>query len=289
MSVTVNVAHVHAYTREIQRLTAQTVTKLRSSVRVKTGIVGKTYNFERLGPSDLVPITRHSPTPLLNPEHSRRRLTLSDRGGAILLDKQDQVRMLIQPQNDYAQNHANSINRFYDDLIIAALAGNSTAVAADDSTSNVALPAGQIIVNGSAGLTFAKVNQALRLLNAQDVPYGDRVAVISPVGLEDLLATTQATSADFVNLKAIQSGKLEGTWMSFEWIVSTRLPISGNVRSAFFFHKNAVGLGIAIDMFTAVSTREDLNYATQVYAAATAGAVRIEEELVVQVDYDESV
>lgn len=289
MSVTVNVAHVHAYTREIQRLAQQSVTKLRSAVRVKAGIVGKTYNFERLGASDLVPITRHSPTPLLNPEHSRRRLTLSDRGGAILLDKQDQVRMLIQPENDYAQNHAASINRFYDDLVIAALVGNSTSVAADDSTSNVALPAGQIIANGGTGLTFAKVNQALRILNAADVPYMNRTAVISPAGLEDLLATTQATSSDFVNLKAIQEGKLQGTWMSFDWIVSTRLPITGNIRSGIFFHKNAAGLGLAIDMFTAVSTREDLNYATQVYAAATAGAVRIEEALVVQVDFDESV
>jgi hypothetical protein len=289
MSVTVNVAHVHAYTSEIHRLAEQSVSKLRSAVRVKAGITGKTYNFERLGPSDLVPITRHSPTPLLNPEHSRRRLTLSDRGGAILLDKQDQVRMLIQPQNDYAMNHAEAINRYYDDLIIAAAVGNSAAVAADDSVTNVALPAAQIIVDGGVGLTFAKVNQALRILNAAQVPYGNRTAVISSWGLEDLLATTQATSADFVNLKAIQEGKLQGTWMSFDWIVSDRLPKTGDVRSAVFFHKRAMGLGIAIDMFTAVSTREDLNYATQVYAAATAGAVRIEEALVVQVDYNEAV
>jgi hypothetical protein len=289
MSVTVNVAHVHAYTREVQRLAQQSTSKLRSSVRVKAGIVGKTYNFERLGPSDLVAITRHSATPLLNPEHSRRRLTLSDRGGAILLDKQDQVRMLIQPENEYAQNHAASINRFYDDLIIAAAVGNSTSVAADDSTANVALPAAQIIVNGGTGLTFAKVNQALRILNAADVPYGNRTAVISPVGLEDLLATTQATSADFVNLKAIQEGRLQGTWMGFEWIVSTRLPITGNIRSGLFFHKNALGIGLAIDMYTSVSTRHDLNDATQVYAAATAGAVRVEEALLVQADYDESV
>lgn len=289
MSVTVNVAHVHAYTREVQRLAQQSVSKLRQSVRVKAGVTGKTYNFERLGPSDLVPITRHSPTPLLNPEHSRRRLTLSDRGGAIILDKQDQVRMLIQPQNDYAQNHAASINRFYDDLIIAAALGNSTAVDAADATTNVALPVGQQIAAGSAGLTFAKVNQALRILNANNVPYGNRVAVISPVGLEDLLATTQATSADFVNLKAIQEGKLQGTWMSFEWIVSTRLPITTNTRSCIFYHRNAIGLATAIDMYTSVSTRHDLNDATQVYAAVTAGAVRIEEELLVQVDIDESV
>ncbi len=289
MSVTVNVAHVHAYTREVQRLTQQSVTKLRGSIRVKSGVVGKTYNFERLGPSDLVPITRHSATPLLNPEHSRRRTAQSDRGGAIILDKQDQVKMLIMPENDYAQNHAASINRFYDDLIIAAAVGNSTAVAADDSTSNVALPAAQIIVNGGTGLTFAKVNQALRILNQRDVPYMNRTAVISPVGLEDLLATTQATSRDFADLKAIQEGKLQGTWMSFNWIVSTRLPITGNIRSALFYHQNAVGLAINIDMYTSVSTRHDLNDATQVYAAVTAGAVRIEEELLVQVDFDESV
>jgi capsid protein len=289
MSVTVNVAHVHAYTREVQRLAQQTTTKLRGAVRVQAGITGKTYSFERLGPSDLVPITRHSPTPLLNPEHSRRRTSLSDRGGAIILDKQDQVRMLIQPENDYAQNHAASINRFQDDLIIAAAVGNSTAVAADDSTSNVALPAAQIIVNGGTGLTYAKVNAALRILNAADVPYGDRTAVISPAGLEDLLATTQATSSDFVQVKSIQEGRLQGTWMSFDWIVSTRLPITGNIRSGLFFHKNALGLATAIDMYTSVSTRHDLNDATQVYAAVTAGAVRIEEALLVQVDYDESV
>lgn len=289
MSVTVNVAHVHAYTREVQRLTAQKVSKLRGAVRVKPGVTGKTYNFERLGPSDLAPITRHSPTPLLNPEHSRRRAGMSDRGGAIILDKQDQVKILIMPENEYAQNHADSINRFYDDLIIAAAVGNSTAVAADDSTSSVALPAAQIIVNGGTGLTYAKVNQALRILNDRDVPYMDRTAVISPAGLEDLLATTQATSRDFADLKAIQEGKLQGTWMSFNWIVSTRLPKAANIRSGLFFHKNALGLAIALDMYTSVSTRNDLNDATQVYAAVTAGSARIEEELLVQVDYDESV
>lgn len=289
MSVTVNVAHVHAYTREVQRLTAQKQSKTRGAVRVKSGVVGKTYNFERLGPSDLAPITRHSPTPLLNPEHSRRRCGMADRGGAIILDKQDQVKMLIMPENEYAMNHADSINRFYDDIVIAAAVGNATAVAADDSTTNVALPAAQIIVNGTLGLTYAKVNQALRILNQRDVPYMDRTAIISPAGLEDLLATTQATSRDFADLKAIQEGKLQGTWMSFNWIVSTRLPLTGTVRSCLFFHKNAMGLAIAIDMYTSVSTRHDLNDATQVYAAVTAGAVRVEDELMVQVDIDEAV
>lgn len=293
MSITVDRGFVHAYTREIHRISQQEPTKLRAAARVKTGVTGKTYNYERLGASDLASITaRHQPTPLLNPEHSRRRATLSDRGGAILLDKHDEPKLLIEPENDYARNHAASINRYYDDLIIAALTGSATAVDETDATSSVTLASfasgTHVIANGGTGLTFAKVNQANRLLNVQDVPFGDRYFAISPVGLEDLLATTQATSADFVNLKALQSGRLEGPWMGFNWIVSTRLAITGNIRSCIAWHKNGVGLAVGIDMYASVSTRHDLNDATQVYAAASAGAVRIEEALVVQVDIDES-
>jgi hypothetical protein len=289
VSQTIDVGFVHAYTQELHRLVAQRVTRFRQAVRVKPGVRGKTYNFERLGASDLAPITsRHAPTPLLNPEHSRRRATLGDRGGAIILDRHDEPKLLIQPENDYATNHAESINRYHDDLIIAALGGTSVAVAADDTTSTVALPAAQLIANGGTGLTFSKVNQALRILNAADVPYMDRWAAISPVGLEDLLGTTQATSRDFSDLRAIQEGRFTGTWMSFNWIVSTRLPITGNIRSCYFWHKQAVGLALGIDIYTSMSVRHDLNDAMQVYAASSAGAVRVEEQLVVQCDIDES-
>jgi hypothetical protein len=284
----VPISFVHAYTTEVHRLVAQKQTKLRGAVRVQSGIKGKTYNFERIGSTDLGAIaTRHATTTILDPIHSRRRATLVDRGGAIVLDRNDEVKMLIQPENDYAMNHAESINRFYDDQIIAALGGNSTSVAADDTTANVALGAGQTIAAGGSGLTFDKVNQATRMLNQADVPQEDRYAVISPQGLEDLLATTEATSSDFTNMKAIQTGTIQGTWMGFNWIMSTRLPITTLTRSCFFFQKRAVGLAIGIDGYTSISTRHDLNDATQVYAMVVAGAVRIEEALVIQCDITE--
>jgi Phage capsid protein len=285
---TVPAVFVHVYHAELQRQIAQRESRLRTAVRTRT-IQGKTDNWDRLGPSDLAAIaTRHATTTILDPIHSRRRAVMSDRGGAIILDRHDEVKMIAQPQNEYAQNHADSINRFYDDLIISALGGSATAVAADDTTSTVTLPAGQIVAEaGTAGLTFAKVNRAVELLNAKDVPFDNRYAVVSAAGLSDLLATTQATSSDFVDLKAIQSGRLEGTFMGFTWIMSNRLPFTTPKRTNYFFHKNAVGLSMAMDMYTSVSTRHDLNDATQVYAACSAGAVRIEEELVVAVEIDE--
>jgi hypothetical protein len=285
---TVPAVFQHVYHTELQRQVAQRESRLRTAVRSRM-IKGKTDNWDRLGPSDLAAIaTRHAATTILDPIHSRRRAVMTDRGGAIVLDRHDEVKMIAEPQNEYAANHADSINRFYDDLIISALGGSATAVAADDTTSSVALPAGQILAEaGTAGLTFAKVNTAVRKLNEKDVPFEDRYAVVSPAGLEDLLATTQATSSDFIDLKAIQSGRLQGTFMGFQWILSTRLPFTTPKRTCYFFQKRAVGLSMAMDMYTSVSIRHDLNDATQVYAACSAGAVRIEEELVVAVEIDE--
>lgn len=289
MAETVDRAFVHAYTAELHRQAEQMDSKVRGAVRVKTGVTGKTYNFERLGGSDLVPITgRHSATNILNPEHSRRRCTFSDRGGAILLDRHDEVKMLIQPKNDYAQNHAESYNRFLDDLVFAALLGSATAVLADDSTSSVAIGSGQQIAAGAAGLTFEKVNQAARILNQGDVPAGDRYFAMSPQGLEDLLAETEVTSSDFTQLMALKTGSLTGPWMGFTWIMSTRLAIASTTRSCIAWQKQGIGLAIGLDIEISMDRRPDLNNAWQVLALVSAGAVRIEESRVVQVDITES-
>jgi hypothetical protein len=294
MAETVPVAFVHAYTREIHRLSAQRVTKLRSAVRVETGITGKTYNFERLGASDLQTVnTRHAPTPILNPVHSRRKLNFFDKGGAILKDPQDQLKMLIEPNNKYAQNHADSANRNYDDQIIAALTGNSQAVDEQDATSNITLASfasgvHDIGTDGS-GLTFTKVNTVVKLLNKQDIPFEDRFACISPDALEDLLAVTQVTSSDFTSLQAIKFGTIPAgaTWMGFQWIISTRLPLAGAVRTLLFWQKQMVGLGIAQEINVEIDRRTDLSNAWQIFASVSSGATRIEEAGVVNLDITE--
>lgn len=289
MAETVDRAFVNAYTEELHRLAEQRASKLRGAVRVKSGVTGKNYNFERLGASDLVPIVgRHSATTILNPEHSRRRLVFSDRGGAILLDRHDEYKMLIAPKNDYANNHADSYNRFLDDLVIAAALGSATSVLADDTTSSVALPAAQQIAAGGTGLTFEKVNQTVRILNEADVEQEDRYFVYSPQGLEDLLAETEVTSSDFTSLMALKTANITGPWMGFQWLLSTRLAKVSTTRSAFAFQKKGLGLAIGLEIQVDIDRRADLNNSWQVLALVGAGAVRIEDARVVQVDFIES-
>jgi hypothetical protein len=296
MSQSVPVAFTHGYSAEIHRLAAQKSTKFRSAVRVKTGHVGKTGQFERLGASDLVTISdRHGDTPILNPVHSRRRFTMTDKGGAILLDRQDEWKMLIAPGNDYAQNHADSVNRFYDDLVIAALTGNSVAVDDADATSNVALSSwdggSHVIASGGTGLTFEKVNQVVRVMNEDEIPQEDRYFAISPQALEDLLVEPELTSSDFSTLQALRTGAIapETMWMGFKWIMSTRLAVDATPdRTCIAFHKRAIGLAIAQEIKIETDVLPTKRYAKQVYAETSAGAVRIEEAGVVSVGVREA-
>ena len=97
-------------------------------------------------------------------------VTLSDFEYADLIDDQDKIRMLSDPTSVYAKAAAAGIGRAMDDTIIAAF--NASASTGKAGTTSTALPAGNIIAHGSAGLTVAKLISAKKLLDAGSVePY----------------------------------------------------------------------------------------------------------------------
>ena len=232
-------------------------------------------------------VSRHADTPLSNVPHSRRRVTFQDFALGELIDDIDEVKMLIDPQSAYAQLFAYSKNRQIDDLIVTAFTGNSISVANDDTTSNVALPSAQQIANGGTGLTLAKLRQAKQILDTSDVPDEDRYFVYSPIGLQQVLADSQLTSTDYNSVRALERGGVEN-FLGFRWIKSTRLTVASSIRTCIAWHKNGMGLGILLDKSVEVDKRPDKNNSTQVLLKLTAGAVRIEEALVVQLDIDET-
>lgn len=294
---TIPAAYVPGFTSEVHRLAAQTQSKLRGAVRVKTGLVGKSYNFNRLGPSDLAPINvRHQATTILNAIHGVRRVTPTDKGGALLLDKADEWKILIQPENDYARNLAESANRFYDDLIIAALGGSSVAVDEADATSTVTLASwksGTRSFGGGSAMSMGKMAQARRLLDEDEKMDGQFTALVSPQAIEDLfmevesgMAANRFTSSQYQDAKALRDGTAApgASIFGFNWIKSNRLPLDGSLdRKCYFFEKQSIALGIWADLITRATERDDLNYSKQVWAAVSAGATRTEEAGVVEV------
>ena len=212
---------------------------------------------------------------------------MEDYDWADLIDQEDKVRMLISPESEYAQAGAWAMGRAMDDAIIDAASGNAFGGVAGGST--VALPSGQKIVHGSAGLSVTKLIEAKEILDANSVdPEEPRYCVVTSKQLSDLLAITQITSADFNSVKALVQGDID-TFMGFKFIRTERLDTnSSSNRLVLAFAQSGIGRAVGSDIQTRITERADKNYATQVFLSMTIGATRIEDEKVVEIECTES-
>ena len=291
MSNQITTAFVQQYSSNVQMLSQQMGSYLRSAADVET-IVGKNAFFDQVGKTTAVLRTsRHSDTPQIDTPHSRRRVSLGDYEWADLIDNADKVRMLIDPTSSYAKAAAAAMGRAMDDVIISALGG--TAFSGETGSTSVTLPAGQkpySATNQTDGLTIAKLLEAKRLLDAADVdPSIQRYIVCGPKQISDLLGTTQITSADFNTVKALAQGQVD-SFLGFKFIVSNRLVFDAtntDDRLAYAFTQDAIKLAIGQDVLARIDERADKSYSTQVYYAMSIGATRMEEEKVVQIACDE--
>ena len=308
MADTVDTAFVPAFQNVIVSLYAEDPDQLQSTVRLRTGVVGKMDHWERLGGVKLVAVTsRHQTTPHTEMIHSRRRAIMADRAGSELLDQLDEVKMMIDPRNEYTQNLVRAYRVFIASTLIVALDAAATTVAADDTTSTQALQASQLIAAGGTGFSMAKWRQANRILDNGSVPRSGRTALLSAFAIEDLMADAQVTSKDYADLAALQEGtiankyfmgatvKVLGDALPDETATLTGgtadplLPKTGDIRSCFLYHHDAVGLSIGKVATAEVDKRPDKMNAWQVLVQCSAAAVRILDGGVVRINIDESV
>lgn len=287
MSFEVTTAFVEQYSRNIILLHQQKESKLRAAVRVEPGIVGKNAFFDQVSQTAAVKRTsRHADTPLVSTPHLRRRVTLADYDWADLIDDLDKVKMLADPTSVYIQNAVAAFNRSIDDAIIeAALA---TAYGGVDGSTSYAFDTSNFqIVNGSAGMTLAKLLSAKQKLDAQEIPEEDRFLALGSKQLQDLLNVSEVKSADYNTVRALVRGEID-TYLGFKFIRSERLSSASSVRKCLAWHKDSILLGIGQDIKTRVTERADKNYAIQPYASMSIGAVRMDQIGVVEIDCLES-
>jgi hypothetical protein len=291
MSSQITTSFVEQYSSNVAMLSQQMGSKLRSSVDVET-VTGKNAFFDQVGVTAAqLRTSRHGDTPQIDTPHSRRRLSLADYEWADLVDDVDKVRMLVDPTSSYARAAAAAMNRAMDDVIITAFnASANTGVAGGTST---ALPSGQKTATSdqSDGLTIAKLLSAKKILDNNDVdPSLRRYIVCGPQQISDLLGTTQVTSSDYNSVRALATGAVN-TFLGFEFIMSTRLNKDATYTSdrlVFAYTEDAIKLGIGKDISAKISERADKSYSTQVYYSMSLGAVRMEEEKVVQIPCHEA-
>ncbi len=287
----IDTATVRQFADEIILLSQQEESRLLVTVKRKS-ITGDRHYFDRLGPIEVFKkIGRNSPTILQDPDHSRRIVKIEDYVGTLGLDKQDELRMLIDPKSDYARQIASGHGRQWDKTIIAAATGVSEASSTADLTeSNVVLPAGNIIdedfgTGSDTNLTVEKLREAKKKLDENEVGSSEkRYCIVNASALDSLLSETEVTSSDFNVVKTLVQGEIN-TFLGFEFIRTELLENqSEGFRQILCYTASAIGMVMANEMQVRIDERPDLNYTWQVQASSTFGAVRIEEEKMIAIE-----
>ena len=221
---------------------------IRGTVRTRTGVVGSTHRFPKLGKGTATARVTQTDVVPMNVAHTNATATLTDWNAPEYTDIFDQAKVNFDERQELATTIAGAIGRREDQLILAALdAASSTLTVAND------------IGGTDSAMNTAKARRCKRLLDDRGGPPADpRTMLVSAFGLEDMLGNTDVTSSDFNTVKALVNGELN-TWLGFKWVMMETRDEGGlvkdgsNDRTTFAYKKSSTGLAIGIDFKTEVN------------------------------------
>lgn len=291
MSVQIEKSFVQQYSSNVELLLQQKGSLLMPAVRNETQASEFEY-YDQVGATVAQKATgRHADTPLISTPHDRRRVGLVDYDWADLIDKQDKVRTLIDPEGAYTQNAVYAMGRAKDQEILDAFFG--TAYTGKDGSTAVAFPAAQQVavndhtydaLSGNIGLTVSKLMVARKiLLAAYNDPNGEMYVAVTAKLLMDLIQYTQVNSADYNNVKPLVEGAVT-RYMGLNFIVTEMIPLdgSGYARVPVWVKQGMImttGMNTEID----IGPRRDKRNAQQIYVCQSIGATRMQEKMVVEI------
>jgi len=286
-----------SYGSIILPLACQEKSKLYDRVFVKPSeeIEGKTFYQDQIGTWTMKAKTSvNAKTPQNDPNLSRTRIDIQTFNDARTFDRSLELQAFADPVNVASVCLQSAIGVTLDTLIYSALGG--TTYRGEIGAASVSFPAGKTIpVNmddgaTNTGLTVKKIRRANKILDDKNVPSSDRTFLASATAKEQLLGTTQVTSSDYNNVKALVNGDVD-TFMGFKFVFlsSDIIVPSSNIADYFAFHKTGLALGMLEELFLRIDERKDLSYAKQVYYEFSGGAGRLEEAKVIKIKGDETV
>lgn len=238
-------------------------------------------------------ITPFGDTKLTELEHTSRWIVGREFDAAVLIDRLDLLKMIYDPTSPYVDRMREAAARKYDAIIMEKFF--AIAKAGKTGTVDVPFPSGNIVVNGGTGLTLAKLRSLRKLMKKGQVDMRTVKPFIAVTAeeVDDLLGETQLTSSDYAAVKALVDGEV-GYFMGFNFIPYEDYGGEGIpsyiaagplfIRQCPVWVPNGMNFGTWQDLVVTINNRPDKNNIKQIHATFTAGATRIEEDMVYQVE-----
>jgi hypothetical protein len=275
MSTTIDQAFIKQFEREVHEVYQRQGSKLRNTVRTISGVNGSSAVFQKVGAGVASTKSTHGMVPVMNLNHSNVEVTLQDFYAGDWIDRLDELKTNIDERQVIAAAGANALGRKTDEMIIGALSS---------STQNE-------ISAASSGLTKAKILEAFETFGENDIPDdGQRFCIVGWKQWSDLLSLDEFVKADYIGHENLPFSTITQAkfWLGTVFIPHSGLPVDGNdVRSCFWYHRNAVGHASASDVETDITWHGD-RAAHFVNNMMSQGAILIDQAGVVTIECDES-
>ena len=239
MSVSVDQVFIKQFEADVHLAYQQMGTKLRATVRSKSGVVGASTTFQKVGRGTASTKSRHGIVPVMNLNHEPVECLLQDYYAGDWVDALDELKTNVDERRVVASAGAYALGRKSDELIINAMDGATTAVG-----------------DYSTGLTKDLILSALEVLNENDVPDdGRRFAVVGVHQWNELLSMDEFVSADYVgNDLPLVSGGASKKWLGITWVMYNGLPLNNtDERDCFIYHATSIGHACGQEVKTDIS------------------------------------
>lgn len=235
MSTSVDISFVRQYERDVHHIFQREGGMLRPSVRMKTGVVGKSTTFQKIGKGIATTKSRHGVVTPMNQSHTAIECNLVDFYAGDWVDKLDEAKLIHDERLAIAQGGAWALGRKVDDQIITVL----------DSTTE---PAVTLPVSSSLAIQGGLL-ELVEALNANDVPNDSRrYGLLTPRMWSQAMTVESFASADFVGpnglpfTTGVPMFRMWKSWMGLLWTQHTGLPNIGTASAQnFVWHASAVG------------------------------------------------
>lgn len=271
MANTIDQTFITLYDSDVHTAYQQFGSKLRNTVRLKLLNPGQIARFPTLGKGLATDKARNGDVVPMNPAHSYKDVTATDKYAPEYVDSLDELKNNIEERRLYAEAGANALGREIDSRITTVM---------DAVTHNA--------VSSSGGLSKNKILQAIIKLNDHDVPDdGNRWCVLGAQSWEEFINIAQVGSKDYITDLVWTRGTQVVNWRGIKWFYHSALPLSSTTRSCFLYHRNSVGLAENKSITTMVDWVPQ-KAAYLIDSMMSCGAVVIDEEGIVKISCDES-
>ncbi len=275
----------------------QKVSRFQGKVTDRGMIDGSSFTTNNIGLVEAQQVNgRYQDKQAQDIEHETRLAYMADFDvGPLVVDSFDLAKLVADPTYRYVDLCIAAANRRRDKTIYRAALDPAMSRSTEGATPTlVAIPAAQQIAAGGTGFTKAKLIQTKSLFRANEADeFNEEELSISydSVMLRQLLSDTTLTSADFMAVKMLQEGKLADKWMGFNWIPYNALDVpAANTSRTAAWAKSGIQFGTGIAVKTDISeNKSKRGNPHEVYAWMSFGAVRQDDQKVVQIDFANNV